>query len=163
LAPCVATTHNMKLLKRIAEIADKSADRFAGAIDFIIAPTELPRHPTVADPAVLSEVTSDSAREKRAARRDALQLPATIAVGFVGVPDPVEIRNLSSSGLCFLSPFRMGVGEVAEVAVTLPPAPPNQPSRSVRYQVRVVHARPHGDNFSHGASIRRCIAVPVAA
>jgi PilZ domain len=154
----VQSEFGRRLLRRITEIADRSADRFAGAVDFIIAPAELPQRSTTSDSPVLVELTSDPAREKRAAPRTAVKLSATIAVGFVGVPEPAEVRNLSSSGLCFISHFPMGVGEGGEVAVTLPPEAPNEPPRSVRYQVRIVHAHGDGDQFLNGASIRRCIA-----
>lgn len=157
----------MNLLKRIAEIADKSADRFAAAVDAIIAPAELPHRPseTSSAPAVaaLLELPRDPNQEKRAAVRSAVELPGTVAIGLAGIHDPVQVRDLSVSGLRFLAPFRVGVGEVVELNVTLPPDENNPLPRPVRYQARVVHARTEGNEFLHGASIRRCIAVPIAA
>ena len=153
----------MKLLKRITEIADKSADRFAAAVDAIIAPAELPQHTAAPPNPAMIEVVPDPNQEKRAAPRNPVQLPATVAVGLAAVPDAVEVRNLSNSGLCFVAPFRMGVGEVVELAVTLPADAANEHPRPVRYQARIVHARDLGGQFLHGASIRRCIAVPAAA
>ena len=157
----------MNLLKRITAIADKSADRFAAAVDAIIAPAELPQRPPEASnaPAVaaLLELPRDPNQEKRAALRSAVELPGTVAIGLAAIPDPVQVRDLSVSGLRFLAPFRLSVGEVVELNVTLPPDENNPLPRPVRYQARVVHARPEGNEFLHGASIRRCIAVPIAA
>jgi hypothetical protein len=157
----------MKLLKRITELADKSADRFAAAVDAIIAPAELPqRAPEASTPpavAALLELPRDPNQEKRAALRSAVQLPGTAAIGLAAIPDPVQVRDMSVSGLCFVAPFRLGVGEVVELSVTLPQEENNPLPRPVRYQARVVHAQPEGNEFLHGASIRRCIAVPIAA
>ncbi len=149
----------MGLLERLAKVADRSADKLASAVEFMtglpVEPaSEVPAIPAKSDP-TLTE-SEDPNREKRLAAREKVNLPGTIAVGFVGVPEAVEVRELSTKGMSIIAPFRLIVGEVVEVVVTAPPKPPETQAHKLHYQVRIAHTKQAGDRFIMGASIRRC-------
>ena len=151
----------MGLLDRIAKVADRSADKLASAVEFMAGlpaddPAATPAKSADLHPALL-EPNADPNREKRVLPREKVNLAGTVAVGFVGVPEPVEVRDLSPKGMSILAPFRLGVGEVVEVVVTVPPQPPETRPQKLHYQVRVAHAGQAGERYVMGASIRRCL------
>jgi hypothetical protein len=148
----------MGLLDRIAKVADRSADKLASAVEFMTGlPVDPPAPSHSAAPSALLEPKADPSREKRSIPREAVKLSGTVAVGFVGIPEPIELRDLTTKGMRLIAPFRLGVGEVAEVVVTLPPTPRETHPQKLHYQVRVAHAQQVGESYVIGASIRRCL------
>jgi|SRR6476619_5168738 len=152
----------MGLLDRIAKVADRSADKLASAVEFMAglpadAPAGAPTKPAGPAP-VLLEPDADPHREKRLLPRETVNLAGTVAVGFVGAPEPVEVRDISPKGMCIVAPFRLGVGEVVEVVVTVEPKPPETRPQRLHYQVRIAHAGKAGERYVMGASIRRCLS-----
>lgn len=152
----------MGLLDRIAKVADRSADKLASAVEFMAGlPADQPAGADAnsADPEpALLEPNADPNREKRLLPRETVNLAGTVAVGFVGVPEAVEVRDLSPKGMCIIAPFRLGVGEVVEVVVSVAPKPPETRPQRLHYQVRIAHAGKVGDRYVMGASIRRCLS-----
>jgi hypothetical protein len=103
--------------------------------------------------------------ERRVVKRHPANVPAKMAYGFAGLPEPSQVKDMNEQGLFLYSVLPMAHGSTIEVELTLPPELARPGKRRVRYTATVlrVEERAGGELFGIAAAIKACRVLPEPA
>jgi hypothetical protein len=100
--------------------------------------------------------------ERRVAKRHAANVPAKMAYGFAGMPEPSQVKDINERGLFLYSVLPMAHGSTIEVELSLPQELAQPGKRRVRYSATVlrVEEKAGGELFGIAAAIKKCQILP---
>jgi hypothetical protein len=106
-----------------------------------------------------------SSAERRVVKRHAANVPAKMAYGFAGLPEPSQVKDINEQGMFLYSVLPMAHGSTIEVELALPPELARPGKRRVRYTATVVRVeeRAGGELFGIAAAIKACRIIPEPA
>jgi hypothetical protein len=158
----------MKLLGRVSKALKEATDNYldwvndggtgAGAQQQAVKPA----HGSAAIPLFPEENSAPG--EKRAAVRHDSTVAGEISVGFLALPEPVQLQNFSEGGMYFVAPRRMTIGEVVNAMFTMPADfSPNKIEQRISFRVKVRRVEQLSpENFGTAACITGRTVVPVS-
>lgn len=137
-------------MKRVFEKLRKKSDQSDH-------PPATPRQTTEEEPQV-----QQSRADRRVSRRHPANVPAAMAYGFAGMPEPSQVKDINERGLFLYSVLPLARGSTIEVELTLPPELEQPGKRRVRYSATVlrVEEKRESELFGIAAAIKSCRVLP---